>query len=121
MEAGRDKNSLSEVVETEVEIGASDGERGDGPDDDAGLEHQAARHTAKHHPSLCKASHEVEEAGPAAEDGDEDNDECCDPGHVLQLPVTVVIKRDQLTVVFHQEHADIVYRLLYTKQNRLSQ
>ena len=106
MEAGRDKNSLSEVVETEVEVGAGDGEGGDGPDDDAGLEHQAARDTAKHNPSLCKASHEVEKAGPATEDGDEDNDESCDPGHVLQLPVVVVVQWNQLAVVLHQQHAD---------------
>ena len=85
MEAGGDEDSLCQVVEAELELGPGDREADEGPEDDGGLEHEAARDTAEHHPGLSEASHEVQETRPATEDGDEHDDEGGDPSHVLQL------------------------------------
>ena len=105
VEAGRDQRGLGQVVQTEVQLGPVDGEVGEGPDDEAGLEDEAARHAAQHDAGLGKARHEVEETRPPAEDGDEDDDAGGDPGHVLQLPVAVVVQWDQVTVVLQEQHA----------------
>ena len=105
MEAGRGQRGLGQVVQTELQPRPGDGEAGEGPQDEAGLEDEAARHAAQHDASLGKARHEVEETRPAAEDGDEDDDEGGDPRHVLQLPGAAVVQGHQLTVVLQEQHA----------------
>ena len=85
VEAGGDQDSLRHVVEAELELGPGDCEADEGPEDDRGLEHEAARHAAQHHPGLGEPGHEVKQTRPAAEDGDEHDDEGGDPRHVLQL------------------------------------
>ena len=108
MKASSDQDSLRHVVEAELELSPGDCQADEGPEDDRGLEHEAARNAAQNHPGLGEAGHEVKQARPATEDGNEHNDEGGDPGHVLQLRPRARPPggpRRNLTVVLDQQHA----------------
>ena len=80
VEAGCDQDGLGEVVEAELQPVPGDGEADEGAEDDCGLEHEAAGDGAQHHARLGEPRHEVQQARPPAEDGDEDDDKGRDPG-----------------------------------------
>ena len=72
-------------METELMFCSMHSNPGESSEDDSSLEDKTASNTTEDHTSLGKPGHEVEETRPATEDGDEDNDECCDSSHVLYL------------------------------------